>query len=130
MAKRPMISIVDDDESMREATMSLMRAAGFAPEAFSCADAFLSSDHLQRTDCLIADVHMPGMSGIELHGHLARSGLPIPTVLVTAYPDDKDRGRALGAGVICYLAKPFDEDELLDCVQSALAQGPMRSENS
>jgi FixJ family two-component response regulator len=120
-----MIAIVEDDESMREAAMSLMRAAGFEPEAFSCADDFLRSGHLQRTDCLIADVQMPGMSGIELHGHLVQSGSAIPTVLITAYPDVKARDRAIAAGVICYLTKPFDEHEVLGCIQAAL--GPIKA---
>jgi FixJ family two-component response regulator len=122
MDKRPMISIVDDDASMREATVSLMRAAGFAPQAFSCADEFLRSGSFPETDCLIADVQMPGMSGVELHGRLVQSGKPIPTVLITAYPDEKVRERALEAGAMCLLTKPFNEDELLKCVQSALEQ--------
>jgi len=130
MDKRPMISIVDDDESVREATMSLMRAAGYEPEAFPCARDFLNSEQAQRTDCLIADVQMPGMSGIELHGQLVRSGKTIPTVLITAHPDEKARQRAMKAGVICYLAKPFNEDELLDCIQTALDMGDTRSEKS
>lgn len=120
MATRPMIAIVEDDESVREATMSLIRAAGFELEAFPSADDFLQSEALRRTDCLVADVHMPGMSGLELHGRLLKSGSPIPTVLITAYPDEKVRRRALEAGVISYLTKPFDEQELLDCIRSAL----------
>jgi FixJ family two-component response regulator len=129
MDKRPMISIVDDDASMREATVSLMRAAGFSPEAFSCADEFLQSEALPRTECLIADVQMPGMTGVELQGRLVQSGKPIPTVFVTAYPDEKTRGQALEAGAVCFLTKPFNEDELLKCVQSALEQGNKRSES-
>jgi FixJ family two-component response regulator len=130
MAKRPIISIVDDDESVREATMSLMRAAGFSPEAFPCADAFLKSERRGRTDCLIAFVQMPGMSGLELHGELVQLGNAIPTVLITAYPNEKVRVRALQAGIICYLTKPFNEDELLGCIQSALNQGDTRSKSS
>ena len=130
MDKRPMISIVDDDESVREATMSLMRAAGYEPEAFPCARDFLNSEQACRTDCLIADVQMPGMSGIELHGKLVQSGKAIPTVLITAHPDEKARVRALQAGVVCYLAKPFNENELLDCIQTALEMGDPRSEKS
>src|SRR4051794_38699192 len=121
MPKR-LISIVDDDESMREAIMSVMRAAGFSPEAFPCAGDFLKSERRGRTDCLIADVQMPGMSGLELHGRLVQSGCAIPTVLITAYPDEKIRARALQAGIVCYLTKPFNESELLDCIQSALKQ--------
>jgi FixJ family two-component response regulator len=120
MAKKPMIAIVEDDESVRAATISLVRSAGFESEAFSCADEFLKSGDPERTACLIADVQMPGMSGLELHGHLLRSGSLVPTVLITAYPNDNARSRAIESGVICYLTKPFDENELLECVQSAI----------
>ena len=109
--------------------MSLMRAAGYEPEAFSCAGDFLNSEQARRSDCLIADVQMPGMSGLELHGQLMQSGHAIPTVLITAHPNDKARARALHAGVICYLTKPFNENELLDCIQIALDMGT-RSEKS
>jgi FixJ family two-component response regulator len=120
MPKKPVIAIVDDDESVRAATMSLMRAFGFRAEAYPCAEDFLSSGRLQRTSCLIADVRMPGMSGLELHRHLVASGNPIPTVLITAHPDDGVRARALQAGIIGYLTKPFDENDLLGCIHSAL----------
>ena len=123
MPMKPVIAIVDDDESVREATVSLMKVSGFAPEAFRCANEFLESDALRRTSCLIADVQMPGMSGIELHGRLVQSGSPIPTVLMTAYPDAKARSRALKAGVICYLTKPFSNHELLGCIRTALEFG-------
>ena len=120
MEKWPMISIVDDDESVRDATASLMRAAGYSPQAFPCARAFLESPHLADTDILIADVQMPGMSGLELHDALVDAGKHIPTLLITAYPDERMRSRALHAGVIGYLTKPFNESELLDAIQSVL----------
>jgi FixJ family two-component response regulator len=123
MPRKPVITIVDDDESVREALMSLMRALGFASEAYPCAEDFLRSGRLQRTSCLIADVRMPGMTGLELHRHLVASGSPIPTVLITAHYDEAGRASALQAGVICYLAKPFNEDDLLGCIHSALAHG-------
>jgi FixJ family two-component response regulator len=129
MQTKLVIAIVDDDESLREATVSLMRASGFAPEAFPSANDFLTSESLQRTDCLVADVQMPGMSGLELHRCLVQSGKAIPTVLITAYPDEKARVRAMEAGVICYLTKPVGKDELLGCIQSALDQGRTRSES-
>lgn len=116
--KKPVIAIVDDDESVREAIMSLLRAVGFTSEAYPCAEDFLTSGRLQRTSCLIADVRMPGMSGLELHRRLVLSGNPIPTVLITAHPDDG--ARALEAGIIGYLTKPFDDDDLLGCIRSAL----------
>jgi FixJ family two-component response regulator len=118
--KKPVIAIVDDDDSIREATMSLMRALDCSAEAYPCAEDFLTSGRLQRTSCLIADVRMPGMSGLELHRRLVLSGNPIPTVLITAHPDDGTRARALEAGIIGYLTKPFDDEDLLGCIRSAL----------
>lgn len=123
MPKKPVITIIDDDESVRAAIMSLMRALGFATEAYPCAEDFLQSRRPQRAACLIADVRMPGMSGLELHHRLMASGNPIPTVLITAHPDEGIRARALQAGVICYLAKPFSEEDLLGCIHSALEHG-------
>jgi len=120
MPKQPVITIVDDDESVRQALMSLMRALGFVSEAYPCAEDFLSSGRLHRTACLIADVRMPGMTGLELHRHLVASGNPIPTILITAHQEGEGRARALKAGVVCYLTKPFDEDDLLGCIHSAI----------
>jgi FixJ family two-component response regulator len=118
--KKPLISIVDDDDSVREGTMDLLKAMGFIAEAFQRAEDFLTSNRLHSTSCLIADVRMPGMTGLELHDRLVRSGTVIPTILITAFPEDRDRARALQAGVVCYLSKPFDEDRLLTCIRSAL----------
>jgi FixJ family two-component response regulator len=123
MAKKPMIAVVDDDEFVRKSVASLLRASGFAPEAFPNADAFLKSDAPRRAACLVADVHMPGMNGLELQSHLARAGNTVPTVLITASPDEDTRDRALKAGVISYLAKPFDDDELLECIELAIERG-------
>jgi FixJ family two-component response regulator len=120
LPNKPLISIVDDDESLRKATKGLMRALGFLAETFASAEEFLKFDRLRSTDCLIADVQMPGMSGLELHRRLVATGESIPTILITAYPDDSMRARALEAGVICYLAKPFSKDRLLVCINSAL----------
>src|SRR5712671_6202607 len=117
---KPLISIIDDDESMREAIKGLMRSLGYRVEAAASAQEFLSSRYVRRTCCLIADMQMPGMTGLELHRHLSASGKPIPTVLITAYTDDGVRERALAAGVIGYLSKPFEEDDLLACIRSAL----------
>jgi FixJ family two-component response regulator len=117
---KPLISIVDDDDSMREAVKGLMKSLGYRVEASASAEEFLRSRHVRRTSCLIADVQMPGMSGLDLHRHLSASGKVIPTVLITAYPDDGVRERALAAGVIGYLSKPFDENDLLACIRSAL----------
>jgi len=116
----PVISIIDDDESVREGTMDLFESMGFITVGFPCAADFLSSDHVHDTSCLIADVQMPGMTGFELYNRLVGSGNIIPTILITAYPDDGDRGRALQAGVICYLVKPFNYTDLLACIRLAL----------
>jgi FixJ family two-component response regulator len=120
MPKKPVISIVDDDASVREGTMDLLNSMGFTAETFPLADEFLKSDRLHSTACLIADVQMPGMTGLELHSRLVGSGNIIPTILITAFPDDGERVRALRAGVICYLTKPYKDDDLLLCVRSAL----------
>ena len=121
MAKQPpVISIVDDDDSIREAIMDLLGSLGFSTESFSRAEDFLRSDSPRTSSCLILDVQMPGMSGLELHKRLIASGRRIPTVLITAYPDETVRTKALRAGVIGYLTKPFTDAELLDCVNSAL----------
>jgi len=119
---RYLIAVVDDDESFREAMTSLMRSLGFDVAGFSSAEDFLGSPHLETTACLIADVHMPGMTGIELQRQLVASGRTIPVILITAYPDDSVRARALAAGVICYLSKTFDDNALIGFVRSALAK--------
>jgi len=117
---KPLISVVDDDESMREAIRGLMKSLGYTAEAFASAEEFLNSRKASRTSCLIADVQMPGMTGVELYRHLLASGQTIPTILITAYPDDSVRARALGDGVVCYLSKPFDENDLLTCIKTSL----------
>jgi FixJ family two-component response regulator len=118
------ISVVDDDRSMREAIRGLMKSLGYAVEAFGSAAEFLNSPEVPRTSCLIADVQMPGMTGLELHHHLIASGKTIPTILITAYPDDRARRRALRDGIVCYLSKPFVENDLLACIRSSLDIGP------
>ena len=120
---KPLISIVEDDESVREAIKGLMRSLGYRVEAVASPQEFLSSRQVRRTSCLIADMQMPGMTGLELYQRLSASGKPIPTILITAYPDDGVRERALAAGVIGYLSKPFEEDDLLACIRSALTHG-------
>jgi FixJ family two-component response regulator len=115
-----LISVVDDDESMREAIRGLMKSLGYTAVAFASAEDFLSSRQVPRTSCLIADVQMPGMSGLELHRHLVALGEAIPTILITAYPDDSARAGALRDGIVCYLSKPFGENDLLTCIRSSL----------
>ena len=115
------ISIVDDDPSAREGIADLVKSIGYDATAFERAEDFLKSTHLDRTDCLIADMRMPGMSGLELHDRLVRSGISIPTILITAFPQDADRLRAEESGVCCYLSKPCDQQRLLECIHAALA---------
>jgi FixJ family two-component response regulator len=97
-----------------------MRSLGYTVEAFPSAADFLASPRVAETACLIADVHMPEMSGIELYRHLVAAGHTIPTILVTAYPNDVDQARALNDGVVCYLRKPVDEQRLTRCLRAAL----------
>jgi FixJ family two-component response regulator len=120
------VSIVDDDQSVRDGIVDLVRASGFDAEAFERAEHFLQSSRLQRTSCLITDARMPGMTGLELYDRLVASGRLIPTIVITAFPRDADRARALRAGVLCYLAKPVDEDELITCIKSAVASDSTR----
>jgi FixJ family two-component response regulator len=117
---KTLISIIDDDEEFRASIVDLMEAVGFTIEAFPSAVDFLASSNFRHTSCLITDVHMPRMTGPELHSHLVGSGYDIPTILITAYPDDNARAGALGRGVVCYLSKPVDQEALLGCVRSAL----------
>jgi FixJ family two-component response regulator len=97
-----------------------MRSIGLVARAFSSGEAFLRSPELSRAGCLIVDFDMPRMTGLDLFNNLSRLGKEIPTVMITAYPSDDIRARALQAGIICYLPKPFDESDLLDCIQTAL----------
>jgi FixJ family two-component response regulator len=120
VAEFPLIAVVDDDDDSREAIAVLVRSLGFAVETFTGGNDFLAWPSLRQTSCLIADVHMPGMSGVELHARLVRVGHAIPTILITAYPDDAVRNRAKANGVIAYLTKPCDDVVLLDLVRSAL----------
>ena len=107
-----------------------MRSLGYSVEAFPSAADFLASPRLVETACLIADVHMPAMTGLELYRHLIDAGYAIPTILVTAYPDDDVRARALNDGVVCYLRKPVDEKHLVRCLRAALHSGDPPEENS
>jgi len=127
MCSTPLVAIVDDDPSYREATSNLLQAAGFSTATFSDAESFLSSAGGPGAACLVADMRMPGMSGLELCQHLAASGAAIPTVLVTAYASDATRLRAREAGILCCLAKPFAPDDLLECVREALARTTPKS---
>ena len=130
MPKASLVSVVEDDQFFRESMRRLMRSLGYSVEAFPSAADFLASPRLAETACLIADVHMPAMTGLELHRHLIDAGYAIPTILVTAYPDDDVRARALKDGVVCYLRKPVDEEHLVRCLRAALHSGEPPEENS
>ena len=118
-----LVSVVEDDQHFRESMRRLLRSLGYTVEAFPSAADFLASPRLAETACLIADVNMPAMTGIELHRNLIDAGRAIPTILVTAYPNDVDRTRALNDGVVCYLRKPVDEQHLKRCLHAALTSG-------
>jgi FixJ family two-component response regulator len=122
----PVISIVDDDESVREATKSLVRSLGYKAETFGSAEEFLESEHLKATACLITDVQMPGLSGVELQDRLIADGHRVPVIFVTGFPDERLQGHVLKNGAIGYLRKPFNEDRLIACIDAALAsdKGP------
>jgi FixJ family two-component response regulator len=130
MSDRTLIAIVDDDQLYRESMRKLVTLLGYAVEEFPSAADFLASRLLPETACLVADVHMPGMTGVELHGRLIKLGHAIPTILVTAYPDQGVRDQALRDGVFCYLSKPVDDGELESCLRSALKGGEPTKENS
>jgi FixJ family two-component response regulator len=118
--KGPMISIVDDDAAVREATQDLVRSLGYSAATFASAEEFLGSDQVGATACLIADVQMPGLSGIDLQERLLAQGRKTPIIFVTAFPDERTRKRALGAGAIGFLSKPCREELLIGCLQKAL----------
>jgi FixJ family two-component response regulator len=130
MSRTSLLSVVEDDQSFRESMRRLIRSLGYRVEAFRSAADFLASPHLIETACLIADVHMPAMTGIELHRHLVEAGYAIPTILVTAYPNDIDQTRALKDGVVCYLRKPIHEEDLIPCLHAALHSGGSTEEDS
>ena len=120
MASRAPVVVVDDDLSVRESLPELLRQCGFAAMAYATADAFLTSNVMDQISCLILDVAMPGMSGIELARELARRGKAIPIVFISGAGDENDRPRLLQEGAVECLFKPFGETELLDAVRVAL----------
>lgn len=121
MDEQPLISVVDDDQSFRDSLGRLFRSLGYAVALFPSAKAFLASSALSTTACLVADIHMPGVTGDQLYRYLAGTGRDIPTILVTAYPDDALRQRMLDEGVRCYLHKPLEEAHLVRCLRSITA---------
>ena len=120
MPRIPLISIVDDDDALRSSLENLIRSVGLRTQGFSSAAAFLSSNHVPETRCLVLDVRMPGMSGPELQRQMAAAKSPIPIIFITAHEDDAQRSQALEAGAVAFLHKPFYEEELLNAIDAAL----------
>lgn len=117
---RPLVSVVDDDESVRESLPDLLQELGFAAQTFSSAEEFLASGYLDRTECLILDVSMPGMTGPDLQLELQRRGQEIPIIFITASRDETIRPRLIAQGAVECLFKPFSESELLQALHAAL----------
>ena len=114
------VMIVDDDESVRRAARRLIRSYGFAVETFVSADDFLASGRLSETACLVLDVQMPGLNGLELQSRLVAEGHQVSIIFITAFSDENARAQALKAGALCYLVKPFEEADLLNSINLAL----------
>jgi FixJ family two-component response regulator len=113
-------AIVDEEEPVRDAMKSLVRSLGYHASTFGSADDFLKSEQVHDTSCLITDVQMPGLSGLDLQDHLIARGHRIPIIFITGYPNDSVRARAMKAGAVCFLNKPFDEDHFIGCIEKAL----------
>lgn len=122
MSEPSLIYIVDDDLSFGDSMRRLLKSHGYAVAVFRSAAEFLGATQLPASACLIADIHMPVMTGVELYMHLVATGQAIPTILITAYPEESVRQRMLSLGVGCYLHKPLDEAVLIDCLRCAFAR--------
>ena len=118
MSKLPLVAIVDDDESVRVTTDSLVRSFGYIVHTFASAEEFLRSNRLDDFACVMADVQMPGLSGVQLQEHLRAQGYRVPFIFFTAFPDEKVRAQALAGGAVCYLTKPFDGNTLIECLNA------------
>ena len=122
MARAPLISIVDNDDSLRCSLGNLLRSLGFRVQEFASAQAFIGAQNARETACLILDVRMPGMTGLDLQRHIAASGWRVPIAFITSHADDDARTRALAAGAVAFLFKPFREKEILDAINAALSR--------
>jgi len=116
-----MISVIDDDASVRAATDNLLCSHGYLVRTFASAEEFLQSPHLHDCACVVADVQMPGMNGVELQEYLTAQDHGVPIIFITAFPHEPVRERAMRGGAVCFLSKPFDEPQLLECVERALS---------
>jgi FixJ family two-component response regulator len=122
LSAQSLIAVVDDDQSFRDSMRRLLKSLGYSVAVFPSAAEFLASSKVGATACLVADVQMPAMTGVELYSHLIETNRTIPTILITAYPDDAVQERMLRLGVLCYLRKPFEEADLIGCLRSAVAR--------
>jgi FixJ family two-component response regulator len=122
-----LISIIDDDPSVRVATNRLVRSLGYAAHTFASADGFLQSPDVNDAACVIADIQMPGMSGIELQSFLIAQGRSVPMIFITAFPEESIRSRVLKAGAVCFLSKPFDGTILIELIDIALKRHDVRT---
>lgn len=118
-----LISVIDDDESVRRTTKLLIESFGFRALDFESAESFLRSGQLQENSCLIVDIQMPGMTGLQLQSYLAAKGCGIPIIFITAYDDNNSRQKAFQAGAAAFLGKPFSDERLLEIIRSALGHG-------
>jgi FixJ family two-component response regulator len=116
------VSIVDDDAAVRTATQTFVRSLGYKAVAFASAEDFLKSPELSTANSLIADIHMPGMSGIDLQRELTDRRPELPIIFITAFPEERVRDQLMAAGAICMLSKPYDGDRLIECIEKALAR--------
>ncbi len=123
-----MISIVDDDPWARGGIREFVESLGYRALTFASAEHFLESGSLADTKCLITDLHMSGLSGLDLQKQLQAQGIRIPVIFITAYPNDEHRERALDAGAVCFLNKPFDQQSLVDCLTVVMDRRPMAAE--
>ena len=122
MSQDLLISIIDDDEAVRVATESLVRSLGFGASTFASAEEFLQSARLRETSCVITDVNMPGMTGVELQSYLLARGNDVPMIFITAFPEERTRERVHAAGAIGFLSKPFDGGAMIQCIDRALGR--------
>jgi FixJ family two-component response regulator len=120
----PLVCIIDDDESVRESVSDLVQSLGYKTATFASAEEYLQSDHVENASCVITDVRMPGMSGVELQGHLRASGQKTPIIFITSFPSEDIGARVLKAGAFGFFRKPFDDDRLVECLNNALACPP------
>jgi len=120
----PLVCIIDDDESVRESVSDLVQSLGYKTATFASAEEYVQSVHVENSSCVITDVLMPGMSGVELQAHLRASGHKAPIIFITSFPSEDIRTRVLNAGAFGFFRKPFNDDGLVECLNNALARSP------